>query len=394
MSDPEIVVSAPGKVILFGEHAVVYGRKAIAASLDLRTHLKIHLSPDSTSVTLELPDIHLSRTWQVADLAAARPTGDADLKNPSPPSEQYLAALHRLAGTDTDHTDTRSLALLAFLYMYTSIHSTARTCPAGRFHASSQLPPGAGLGSSAAYCTALAAGLLTMCDVITRHEGKNDGTGTTWSKENLEVINAWAFQGERLIHGNPSGIDNSVSTFGGAISFKSGEISALKSVAQLKILLVNTKVPRSTKVLVQGVKDRYNRLPAIIEPILNSLEEISGTCERVLQDLGGHPVEIQENTQEKNYHVLEELVDICQSLLNALGVGHPSLDQVSSVTAKHGLHSKLTGAGGGGCALVLLRPDTAPEVVDNVKTELKDCGFDVWETSIGATGVSQHSQPK
>ncbi|XP_035690859.1 mevalonate kinase-like [Branchiostoma floridae] len=389
MSDPEVVVSAPGKVILFGEHAVVYGRKAIASSLDLRTHLEVHLLPDSTSVTLELPDIHLSKTWQMADLAAARPT-DVDLKNPSPPSDQYLAALHRLAGTDADNTDARSLALLAFLYMYTSIHATARRCPAGRFHASSQLPPGAGLGSSAAYCTALAAGLLTMCDVITRQEGKN-GADTAWCKDDLEVINSWAFQGERLIHGNPSGIDNSVSTFGGAISFKSGEISAFKSVAQLKILLVNTKVPRSTKVLVQGVRDRYNRLPAIMEPVLNSIEEISCTCEKVLQELGSPTVEIKENTQGKYYQVLEELVDICQCLLNAIGVGHPSLDKVSSITSKHGLHSKLTGAGGGGCALVLLRPDTAADVIDKVTTELRDCGFDVWETAIGARGVSQHS---
>lgn len=45
-----------------------------------------------------------------------------------------------------------------------------------------------------------------------------------------------------------------------------------------------------------------------------------------------------------------------QHHLNALGVGHASLDQLCQVTAAHGLHSKLTGAGGGGCGITLLKP--------------------------------------
>lgn len=47
-----------------------------------------------------------------------------------------------------------------------------------------------------------------------------------------------------------------------------------------------------------------------------------------------------------------------QHHLNALGVGHSSLDQLCQVTAAHGLHSKLTGAGGGGCGITLLKPGT------------------------------------
>lgn len=47
-----------------------------------------------------------------------------------------------------------------------------------------------------------------------------------------------------------------------------------------------------------------------------------------------------------------------QHHLNALGVGHTSLDQLCQVTMAHGLHSKLTGAGGGGCGITLLRPGT------------------------------------
>lgn len=52
----------------------------------------------------------------------------------------------------------------------------------------------------------------------------------------------------------------------------------------------------------------------------------------------------------------QELIDINQHHLDVIGVGHSSLDRVCQVTASHGLHSKLTGAGGGGCAITLLRP--------------------------------------
>jgi mevalonate kinase len=52
---------------------------------------------------------------------------------------------------------------------------------------------------------------------------------------------------------------------------------------------------------------------------------------------------------------LQELVDVNHSLLAALGVSHPALEKVREISSKLGLKSKLTGAGGGGCALTLIR---------------------------------------
>uniref|UniRef100_A0A670ZYA5 Mevalonate kinase n=1 Tax=Pseudonaja textilis TaxID=8673 RepID=A0A670ZYA5_PSETE len=82
---------------------------------------------------------------------------------------------------------------------------------------------------------------------------------------------------------------------------------------------------------------------------------------------------------------LPDLVDINQHLLNGIGVGHALLDRVCEVTSSHGLHSKLTGAGGGGCAITLLRPEAI--------RDLTHCGFECWETVIGAPGVSAHALP-
>lgn len=55
---------------------------------------------------------------------------------------------------------------------------------------------------------------------------------------------------------------------------------------------------------------------------------------------------------------LQELIDINQHHLNVMGVGHPALDTLCQITLTRGLHSKLTGAGGGGCGITLLRPGT------------------------------------
>lgn len=71
---------------------------------------------------------------------------------------------------------------------------------------------GAGLGSSAAYCVTLSAALLAFSDSV-----KVDMSQKGWfifEEAEVELLNKWAFEGEKIIHGKPSGVDNSVSTFG------------------------------------------------------------------------------------------------------------------------------------------------------------------------------------
>uniref|UniRef100_G3THL2 Mevalonate kinase n=1 Tax=Loxodonta africana TaxID=9785 RepID=G3THL2_LOXAF len=377
-----LMVSAPGKVILHGEHAVVHGKVALAVALNLRTFLR--LQPHSNGkVGLSLPNIGVKRDWDVARFQLLD-TSFLDQGCPSMPPvlEQPSGELKEVAGFPEDCAINERLAVLAFLYLYLSICRKQRTLPSLDIMVWSELPTGAGLGSSAAYSVCLAAALLTACEEIPNPLRDGDGI-SRWTEKDLELINKWAFRGERVIHGNPSGVDNAVSTWGGALRYQKGQISSLKRPPALKILLTNTKVPRSTKALVASVRNRLIKFPEIVAPLLTSIDAIALECERVLGEMAVDPALEQ-------YLVLEELIDMNQHHLNALGVGHASLDRLCQVTMAHGLHSKLTGAGGGGCGITLLKPDVEQLAVEATKQALTGCGFDCWETSIGAPGVSVH----
>uniref|UniRef100_A0A8C5T0K3 Mevalonate kinase n=1 Tax=Laticauda laticaudata TaxID=8630 RepID=A0A8C5T0K3_LATLA len=327
-----LVLSAPGKVILHGEHAVVHGKVALAAALNLRTFLRMTPRQDGR-VSLQLPNLGSRRSWAAAELRPLLAAASAELPEAQTPSAQQLEELKELAGGKDGHEAVQSVAAATFLYLYLSVAS--------------------------------------KCG---------------WTKEELDVINRLAFKGEQVIHGNPSGVDNAVSTWGGALQYVSGKISVLERVPTLRILLTNTKVPRSTKVLVAGVKAKLLKFPTIMEPMLTSIDAVSRECEGILEAMTGDP-------SQEHYSRLEDLVDINQHLLNGIGVGHALLDRVCQVTSSHGLHSKLTGAGGGGCAITLLRPGTTPSAVEDAVRDLTCCGFECWETVIGAPGISAHALP-
>ncbi|XP_012586509.1 PREDICTED: mevalonate kinase isoform X1 [Condylura cristata] len=417
---PEVLlVSAPGKVILHGEHAVVHGKVALAVALNLRTFLRLQLHSHG-KVNLNLPNIGIRRTWDVTSLQQLD-TSFLEQGDVTVPTPEQMEKLKEVAGLTKDCANHELLAVLAFVYLYLSICRKQRTLPSLDITVWSELPAGAGLGSSGAYSVCLAAALLTACGVIA-NPLKDGEPVSRWTSEDLELINKWAFHGEKVIHGNPSGVDNAVSTWGGALRYQEGRITPLKSAPKvgrmtqwsvspkdsstqgrwtvlwagsgiessegrppaLKILLTNTKVPRSTKALVSSVRSRLLKFPEIVTPLLASMSAISLECERVLGEMAAAPA-------LEHYLVLEELIDMNQHHLNALGVGHASLDRLCQVTRAHGLHSKLTGGGGGGCGITLLRTDLEQPQVEAAKQALENCGFDCWETSIGALGVSVHS---
>ncbi|XP_016297258.1 mevalonate kinase-like isoform X3 [Sinocyclocheilus anshuiensis] len=379
MQTREFFVSGPGKVILHGEHSVVHGKVALAVSLNLRTFLRLQ-STSSGEVHINLPNIDTFLSWEITALQPLLAGCKAEQGGLKELDADLLKRLREFTGISEDSTDTRSMAVLAFLYMYLSVF--AESLASITVSVWSELPTGAGLGSSAAYNVCLSAALLSARGNISYPLTPQQESA---SKEEMELINRWAFMGEKIIHGNPSGVDNAVGTWGGFLRYHAGNITPLSWVPILRILLTNTKVPRSPKVLVSAVKDKINKFPSVMKPVLESVSAVSCACEQTLTEMAAH------GPSAELYNILEELIDINQHHLNVMGVGHSSLDTLCRVTLARGLHSKLTGAGGGGCGITLLRPETDTSVIQRTVEELKACGFDCWETSIGAPGVQQHS---
>ncbi|XP_035999559.1 mevalonate kinase isoform X2 [Fundulus heteroclitus] len=365
----DCLISAPGKAILHGEHAVVHGKVALAVSLNLRTYLQLKGISDG-KVSINLPNIDTFVCWELSELKNLTSCLSDKKEEVQRLDSELVKRLREFIGVTNGNLDSSTTATLAFLYIYLSLFGSGEM-PSLTVSVWSELPTGAGLGSSAAYSVCLAAALLCASGKIPTPLKEWEHTGR-WCQEDLELINSWAFQGEKIIHGNPSGVDNAVGTWGGMLRFLAGKIIPLSRVPLLRILLTNTRVPRSTK------------FPSIMMPVLDSVDAVSCTCEKVLTEMTCEPI------TGEHYNILEELIDINQHHLNVMGVGHPSLDTLCQVTAARGLHSKLTGAGGGGCGITLLRPETDSTTVQETVKDLRDCDFDCWETSIGGPGVQQH----
>jgi mevalonate kinase len=148
-----------------------------------------------------------------------------------------------------------------------------------------------------------------------------------------------------------------------------------------QLLITDTRISKNTKKQVELVKERYLEFPEIIQPLLTAIGNISKDCMSLFQDTA----DTKDNTYV--YEKLEKLIDINHALLIALGVSHPQLEKIRSITLKFGLISKLSGAGGGGCTLTFIPPKTCSDVLSNVKKELEDNGFHCFIADVGCEGV-------
>lgn len=369
------LTSAPGKVIIFGEHSAVYNEPAVAASVSaLRTYLLV-TPKDSDNIELDFPDIGFNHKWSPNefDYILKDEKNSMILREAQNNTRELSKELTSLL--DKLHIGLKNSmfysAAFCFTYLYLCL------CPGAkgiRFSVRSTLPIGAGLGSSASISVNLAMAMAQLGGVIQiRRE---------LSFADKKVINDWSFIGEKCMHGTPSGIDNAVATYGNAVLFKreidgTTNFEFVEDFPQIPMILTYTKIPRSTKTLVSNVRDLLLKHPNIVRPILVSMGQLATRGAEILDSL-----------DEKNYNELLELVRLNHGLLVSLGVSHPGLEVIRSLSDSMALGStKLTGAGGGGCALTILDKNAAESSVIEFKSKLeKVYDYSTFQTDLGGIG--------
>ncbi|GAA6010092.1 hypothetical protein JCM10207_007555 [Rhodosporidiobolus poonsookiae] len=379
----KLITSAPGKVILFGEHAVVHGVTAIAGAIDLRCYCLAESRSDD-KLSLVLPDLGYSQTWDIASLPWDRVVG-ASQKAPRVDAFPDAELLTLLANQYVQVDALKAVqAAQAFLYLYLHLCTpTAR--PAQTFTVRSSLPISAGLGSSAAFSVAAAASLLYTHGVVPLPASSS--SADPLAAQHAELVNAWAFLAEKVIHGTPSGVDNTVATLGGAIAFRKavkgrdGSLAPIQGTRSVRFLLTDTKVPRDTKTLVAGVARRKLEEPDIINPLLSSIQTISDSAHAALSSTT--------LSRAAQLAQLAALVDENHAHLVSLGVGHAALEAIRSKTREQpwGLATKLTGAGGGGCAVTIVPDDFPAASLSSLREALAADGFTTYETLVGGRGL-------
>jgi mevalonate kinase len=304
-----IVASAPAKIILFGEHFVVYGEPAIVLAIDRRAYAKVE-TRKGNGIHVRSAILGLAGSFE--DGAFRIEKGEAkDARMRFEPvkkaAERVLDKYGQRVGLDIE--------------------------------INSAIPVGAGLGSSAAVVAATAAAVGEVLNV-------------KLSKEEIFRI---AFEAEKAVHGTPSGVDPAVSTFGGTLLFQMDTgFKPLEVKADIPLVIGDTGVDRSTRLQVEKVRSIIDRYPRIVEPIMKAAREI------VLRAI--------EALKENDLETLGQLMNINHALLYGVGVSDESLEWLTNAARKAGaLGAKLTGAGGGGCMIALAREEKFEEVMQAIQ---------------------------
>ncbi len=285
--------SAPGKVILFGEHAVVYGHPALAVPVT-QVHVDVEVLDSSRrGIWIHAPGINL----------------DAELNS--------LPDDHPVASVILNFFQRQGIPVPA---LDIAIEST--------------IPVAAGLGSGAAVSVALVRALA-----LHTAEPLSD-----------EQVNEFAYEIEKLHHGTPSGIDNTVITYAKPVYFvKDMPAITFKAGKPFTIVIGDTGIPAPTKESVDSVRRLRMRDQCVVENIFNEIEQITLIGRRSIES--GKP------------ELLGELMDQNHEFLQALAVSSPELDNLVETARKAGaLGAKLSGGGRGGNMIALVEQPKAQAV--------------------------------
>lgn len=335
------------KVILFGEHSVVYGYSAIALPLkNLRMRATVtgrDLAGEETAVC------ETFETCETCETCAEIPE--------SADSTILLNSDSRITLSCLDFNGKLSEVPTRFSSVRTAIHAALEF--AGRVGDSlhvvteSNFPPERGLGSSAASAGAVIRAIL---DYYKIRASENEIFALTQSAE-------------RVAHGRPSGLDATATSASWPVRFSSGEFSRMEINMRAWLILADSGCKGMTRVTVDALRARMDEQP---DAVKNKLDELGAIANQAAYDLALGRAADMGARMTRAHRILADL-----------GVSTPQLDKFVRSALDHGaLGAKLTGGGGGGCVIALADTEAAAERVSAALREAGACG--TWIMDLGA----------
>ncbi|MBN1220602.1 MAG: mevalonate kinase [Anaerolineae bacterium] len=306
-----VQASAPGKIILFGEHAVVYGRPALAVPV---THVQARATLETNKENgFRIIAIDLDRDYLLAEAASDDP--------------------------------------LAVIVKNTLKYLGRTEPPDAVLHISSTIPLARGLGSGAAVSTAIVRALGEFLgQPIPPHQ-----------------VSALVYEVEKLHHGTPSGIDNTVVAFAQPVYFVKGEprpiIRRIRVARSLTLVIGDTGLVSPTRQAVGDLRRRWETDPERYEGYFDEIAVIVDQARVAIE------------TGSLELAALGKLMNENQELLQTLGVSSPELERLIETAQRAGaVGAKLSGAGVGGNMIALTPAEAASTVAEALRV-------------IGAAGV-------
>ena len=303
-SMPAISASAPGKVILFGEHAVVYDRPAIAVPIpQVKARTIVTANPKGTPGALHIVAPNIGLEANLGEL---------------PPDNPLAAAIHSV---------------------FTALR--VQRIPACNLRISSTIPVAAGMGSGASVTVSI----LRALSAFLGHPLHD------------EQVSNLTYEVEKLHHGTPSGIDNTVITYRKPVFFIRDQPIQIIDVSQpFTLVIADTGVTSPTAITVRDVQSAWKTNYIHYEKIFDAVGRITHSAREAIES--GHP--------EK----LGPLMDKNHELLQAMDVSSPKLNHLVQAARTAGaLGAKLSGGGRGGNLISLVMPNNSERVVKTLLEE-------------------------
>lgn len=325
---PIVQATAPGKVILVGEHAVVYGHPAIAVPVRQTVATATVTAGTGTPGTGNAPGLTLvaadiDRVWHL---------------------DAWPAWVdHALATYAAEDIPEHAPLILVAYRTLRALGYAVSPCavpPSWQVTLTSQIPIAGGLGSGAALCAALARALWQMAQAETPRLSDPDP----------EQISQIVFAAEQIYHGTPSGIDNTVVSYDRPVWFRKGAPPQVFTPAAPFILAIaDSGTPGSTRATVAHVRQLHQANPARIDAMFAQIANLVQAAKTALE--AGAPAK------------LGAIFDANHAHLQQLEVSTPALDRlVAAARAAGAGGAKLSGGGGGGNLIALVTEQNAQAV--------------------------------